>query len=272
VNTVVEAAPTEYRLVTLGRRQSRFSLLIPSPDGTSAGVPFVETDENLLDYLAAWESGNSWVLTGPPGVGKTATVQALSRLCGLPLHILQGHSDLEPGDIAGVPKLGEGGGWIGSPLLAATLTGGIAYIDDIGKIANERAFSLLASLLDHRRTLQSSTMGLTITAHPRFRFCCSMNSSDPALPGYIRSRLLAFSVDYPSHRQLQAIAKAHFGASEDAALLEVFKHWLAEQKQSLAPREALAILRFAKALRDGKRGSDFVALLRRAATHVLPRE
>lgn len=275
MNATLVAEPTEYRLVELGEGRGRFSMLIPEPDSARGKAPFVEVDQNLLDYLACFEAGCSFLLTGPPGCGKTATIQALCELSGRQLFTIQGHSDIEPQDLAGIPRLGqEDGGWIGSPLMAAVLTGGVAYVDDIGKIAaSERALSLLASVLDHRHTLQSSLMGLTLVAHTDFRFCCSMNSSDPPLPDYIAQRLLKFRVDYPSHRQLRAIVQAHFAEDDSAALLEAFGRWLSEQKQSIAPRDAITIVRFSSAMQRANSAKihDLFALIEKAASNVLPR-
>ena len=81
-------------------------------------------------------------------------------------------------DVLGVEDVGAtGNGTIAyhaSPLVTAVLTGGICVLDE-GNRMNEKSWASLASLLDHRRCVESIIAGIQIRAHEDFRCCVTMN-------------------------------------------------------------------------------------------------
>jgi MoxR-like ATPase len=199
--------------------------------------------------LAAWETGLHFSLIGPPGVGKNELVYELARIAKSPFHIIQGHEELSPEDLAAGARIGSGNRveYIGSPLLAAMLDGGICFFDEIGKVP-ARALSLLASVLDDRRTLTSAITGITLTAHPEFRFCAALNDADScSLPAYINERLLPrFKIGHRTPEETAAIVKARLGlAAEDLFLLESFRDEAA-RRETPSPRLALTIVKYAR--------------------------
>jgi MoxR-like ATPase len=235
--------------VLLGDRHS-VPVLLPDADPLPS-ARFVGRSDLIANCQAAWfgHVGNPlhFRLVGPPGVGKNELVYELARIRQQPLHVIQGHEELFPEDLACTARIADGQRieYIGSPLLAAMLRGGICFFDEIGK-APSRALSLLASVLDDRRTLTSVLGGFTVRAHPDFRFCAAMNDADAAtggLPGFLDERLRpAFAMGYPPPAESAAIALSRLPV-DDAALLEAFRRWAASQRL-LSPRRAIALLGF----------------------------
>ena len=200
--------------------------------------------------MAAWEAGLHFSLIGPPGIGKNELVYELARIAKAPLHIMQGHEELTPEDLAAGARIGSGNRvveYIGSPLLAAMADGGICFFDEIGKVP-ARALSLLASALDDRRTLTSAITGITLTAHPEFRFCAALNDADAcSLPAYISERLQPrFKIGHRTPEETAEIVKVRLGlAAEDLYLLESFRDEAA-LRETPSPRLALTIVKYAR--------------------------
>ncbi|MEQ1758611.1 MAG: AAA family ATPase [Vicinamibacterales bacterium] len=226
------------------------TVLMPDPDPLPPSR-FVGRRGLLACCQAAWfgVDGDAlhFRLSGPPGVGKNELVYELARLRQQPLYIIQGHEELMPEDLACTARIADGQRieYVGSPLLAAMLVGGVCFFDEIGKVPS-RALSLLASVLDDRRTISSVLGGFTVQAHPGFRFCAAMNDADAAtagLPGFLDERLRpAFTMGYAPAAEVAAIAAARV-RTNDAALLNAFSAWAASE-QNLSPRRAIALLNY----------------------------
>lgn len=233
--------------VVLGGRH-RVTVLLPAPDPLPPRR-FVGRRDLAARCQAAWfgdaREALHFRLSGPPGVGKNELVYELAHARQQPLYIIQGHEELMPEDLACTARIvgRQRIEYVGSPLLAAMLTGGICLFDEIGK-APSRALSLLASVLDDRRTLTSILAGFTVAAHPEFRFCAAMNDADAAtagLPEFLDERLRpSFSLGYPPPEEAARIAAGRVDV-HTAALLDAFRDWAATQDQ-LSPRRAIALL------------------------------
>lgn len=243
-----------FRSVELGDG-NRIPVLIPEPDIVPER-PFVGREKLVTHCMAAWLAGHGGALhfrlSGPPGVGKNELVYYLAReVEQKPLFIMHGHEELTPEDVACTARVNPDGRveYVGSPLLAAMVRGGICFFDEIGKVPS-RSLSLLASVLDDRRTLTSVLAGFSVHAHPDFRFCAALNDTDAAtngLPGYIDERLRpAFQMDYPPIEELLAIVSRQQDTTA-AVLLRSFREW-ALLHEATSPREALKIVSFAARL------------------------
>jgi MoxR-like ATPase len=279
------ARSKEFTPHSFGGRERPITVLLPEPDVPPA-KPFVGRDDVVAQCLAAWLGGDDgqgalhFRLVGPPGSGMNTLVYHLAQAhLNKPMWILQGHEELAPEDIACTARVTNGGQveYVGSPLLAAMVHGGIAFVDEIGKIP-ARALSLLAGVLDDRLTLTSVLAGFSVRAHPDFRFCAAMNDADAAtqgLPGYIDERLRpVFRLDYPPVEETVRIVAANL-ANLPAALLEQFRHWASSRPQ-LSPRQALTLMHYALRLHRLRGGrslntSQAAALLEDAAAAVQER-
>jgi MoxR-like ATPase len=218
----------------------------PIPD-----EPFVGRDDLIGKALAAWSEvdGTSplhFRLYGPPGTGKNALVYELARILQKDLYIINGNGELDVEDIACTPVIDrENTGiitYVGSPLFAAMVRGGIAFFDEIAK-APHGTLAALASVLDRRGTLTSVTAAIRIKAAPGFLFCAALNEDEEkstGLPDYIGERTLpAIRVGPPVFEDLMQILESQMSADSDLWLegfAELFR------QVGLSPRSAVKLI------------------------------
>lgn len=168
-------------------------------------MPPVQTDDEWIDYnqytrqleaawlrLSAVEPPLNPRLIGEPGLGKTTLACAVARKLKRDVYIFQCTMDTRPEDLlvtavlTGEKKIE----YRGSSVVSALINGGILILDE-GNRMPERTWASLAPLLDSRRYVESTLVGIRIHGHADFRVCVTMNddSSVYELPGYIQSRL-----------------------------------------------------------------------------------
>ena len=102
-------------------------------------------------------------ITGQPGVGKTTLAMSGARERKQHLYIYQCTADTRPEDLLVSPVISDSGSitYQASPLVTAMLTGGICLLDE-GNRMNEKSWASLASLLDHRRCVESIVAGIQL--------------------------------------------------------------------------------------------------------------
>ncbi|OPZ86951.1 MAG: Denitrification regulatory protein NirQ [bacterium ADurb.Bin429] len=195
---------------------------IPSPGSFGS---FVGREEELKLLTAAWIAGKnalplSPLLIGEPGVGKNRLVYEMARRTGRDLYIFQGHEDVTSEDLACSVRFSDNDSkimdYVVSPLVTAMITGGICFIDEIGKI-RPRALALLVSVLDERRYIDSILLSERVEAHRGFRFVAATNTGDiNYLPEFIRSRLRPLiKIGYPKREEINSIIKRQFLSHAD---------------------------------------------------------
>jgi MoxR-like ATPase len=200
-------------------------------------------------------------LQGPPGVGKNELVYEIARRMKRPLHIIHGHEEITPEDLSIllVPDARLSGSMMvplvlrASPLATALYCGGLVFFDEINRVP-ERALAPLASVLDARQSIYSSTLGFSIEAkneqaRGEFRFCCALNPelsrAGRDLPDYIQQRLLpVIRVEKLQLGQLLEIIKDGVRCHEEIRMAFA-EEYVASQRHDISLRQAMAIVSFA---------------------------
>lgn len=178
---------------------------------------WVGQEEVVQQLMAAWTVTSSADLPmnprliGKPGVGKTTLAYTVAKALKKPVWLFQATMDTRPEDLLISPVISEGQQikYVASSLVSAVIGGGVCILDE-GNRMSEKSWASLAPLLDHRRYIESIVAGVTIKAHPEFRFCTTMNedSSTYEIPEYILSRIQpGIHIDFPSEDEEYSILK-----------------------------------------------------------------
>jgi len=242
--------------------------------------------EILRQLLACWlmvdtqDSPLSPRIVGHPGVGKTTLAMAATQERKQDLYIYQCTADTRPEDLLVSPVIAEGGTIIyqASPLVTAMLTGNICLLDE-GNRMNEKSWASLASLLDHRRLIESVVAGVQIVAHEHFRCCVTMNedASTYEVPDYILSRLQpTLKVEFPSKDHELAILRYHLPFAP-AELLHLTVDFLQKAHQldlSFSVRDGIHTIQYAlkRMAQDPNHPLAYDVTWREALTKVLGEE
>ncbi|GAC1521218.1 MAG: AAA family ATPase [Polyangiales bacterium] len=208
---------------------------LASPDAHDG--EWLDYNEYALQLEAAWlrmstvEPPLNPRLIGEPGLGKTTLACAVGRKLGREVYIFQCTMDTRPEDLLITPVLtGERRvEYRASSVVTAMIRGGVLLLDE-GNRMPERSWASLAPLMDDRRTVESTLVGVKVHAHPDFRLCVTMNddSSVFELPGYIQSRLKPkIEIVAPPWEMQEKIVRLKCPGVSDALLCAVF----AELKQ-----------------------------------------
>src|SRR5262245_49007454 len=156
----------------IGRSVSVEGVTLRLAQPLDAGQEWIGSREILTQLLACWlvidkkDLPLSPRITGPPGIGKTTLAMSGARERKQDLYIFQCTADTRPEDLLITPVLAESGtiAYHASPLVSAILTGSICVLDE-GNRMNEKSWASLASLLDHRRCIESIVAGILVKAH-----------------------------------------------------------------------------------------------------------
>ena len=115
---------------------------------------------------------------------------------------------------------------------------------------SEKSWASLAPLLDHRRSVDSVVAGVSISAHPDFRFVTTMNddASTYELPEYIHSRLMPqIFIDFPEEDEERAILHTQVAGVDDEVVEYVLGFLRAAHLADLrySVRDGLNVARYA---------------------------
>jgi MoxR-like ATPase len=189
---------------------------------------WVGQKELIKQVLAAWmvidekDAPFNPRLVGKPGVGKTTLGYAAAKQLNRQIYLFQATMDTRPEDLIITPVMGGDGQikYAASSLVTAMIKGGVCILDE-GNRMSEKSWASLAPLLDDRRYVESIITGLTISAHPNFRFVVTINedASTYEIPEYIHSRLQPqILIDFPSREDELLILKENLPFADEDIL------------------------------------------------------
>ncbi|KAK5956684.1 AAA ATPase midasin [Knufia fluminis] len=137
------------------------------------------TLRNTMRTVRALQTSRPLLLEGNPGVGKTAIVSSLARLCGRPLSRVNLSDQTDLMDLFGAdaPAEGEGLGnfiWRDGPLLRAMQAGHWVLLDEMN-LASQSVLEGLNACLDHRQEVYIAELDRTFKCHPDFTLFATQN-------------------------------------------------------------------------------------------------
>jgi MoxR-like ATPase len=218
---------------------------------------WVGQEDLIKQVLAAWmvidekDLPFNPRLIGKPGAGKTTLGYAAARQLGCEVYLFQATMDTRPEDLIITPVMGGDGTikYAASPLVTAMIRGGVCILDE-GNRMSEKSWASLAPLLDDRRYVESIITGLTIRAHPDFRFAVTMNddASTYEIPEYIHSRLQPqIFIDFPERDDELLILKENlpFGDKEIMEYVVDFLQRAHAMDEVYSVRDGINMVRYA---------------------------
>ena len=191
-------------------------------------LKWVGQKELIKQVLAAWmvidekDVPFNPRLVGKPGVGKTTLGYAAAKQLNRQVYLFQATMDTRPEDLIITPVMGGDGQvkYAASSLVTAMIRGGVCILDE-GNRMREKSWASLAPLLDDRRYTESLITGLTLSAHPDFRFVVTINedASTYEIPEYIHSRLQPqIFIDFPDRDDELLILKENLPFADEDIL------------------------------------------------------
>ena len=142
------------------------------------------------------------------------------------MYFFQSTSDTAPNDLLINPIVVESSKdsshveYVASTVVTAMIVGGALILDE-GNRMQEKAWASLAPLLDSRRYIESTSIGLMLKAHPNFKFISTMNDDASCfeLPEYIKSRLHPYiSLDFPERSEERGILEVNLPHTDPTVL------------------------------------------------------
>lgn len=243
-------------------------------------LKWVGQKELIKQVLAAWmvidekDVPFNPRLVGKPGVGKTTLGYAAANQLNRQVYLFQATMDTRPEDLIITPVMGGDGQvkYAASSLVTAMIRGGVCILDE-GNRMSEKSWASLAPLLDDRRYVESLITGLTLSAHPEFRFVVTINedASTYEIPEYIHSRLQPqIFIDFPDREDELLILKENLPFADEDILnyMVDFLQRAHGADEVYSVRDGINMARYALKMMHGTRMSRSEAM-HRAILNVL---
>lgn len=184
--------------------------------------PFVELMENFrkpsfYDTMKlVVENGKHVSLAGPPGIGKTTSVEQLACEAGMPLVSVGGEQGFRKRDLIGSQEIINGTTkFLVAEFAAAAVNGWWAKIDE-ANAADADAIMVLNAVTSAPYVI--NIHGRQYPVHPDFRLFITYNHGligTKPLPPAFKDRFFPIKMSFPTNGQLRRILEAH-GMPSDA--------------------------------------------------------
>jgi hypothetical protein len=178
--------------------------------------PFVEPMENFRKpsfyntMKTVVEHGKHISLAGPPGIGKTTSVEQLAADVGMPLVSVGGEQGFRKRDLIGTQEIINGTTkFLVAEFAAAAVNGWWAKIDE-ANAADADAIMVLNAVTSAPYVI--NIHGKQYPVHPNFRLFITYNHGligTKPLPPAFKDRFFPVKLSFPSNSQLRLILEAH---------------------------------------------------------------
>jgi MoxR-like ATPase len=179
--------------------------------------------------VTALRTGRHIVLEGPPGVGKSTLLRAVSDAIGWGMEFVEGNAELTPARLVGShdPAVVLERGYIPEafaegPLMTAMRTGALLYVEELNRVPEETLNVLITALAEGEITVPR--LG-HVKADPRFRLIAAMNPFDAVgtarVGQAIYDRMCRISLGYLDEEAERLIVRRVTGASGETVDLAV---------------------------------------------------
>jgi MoxR-like ATPase len=176
----------------------------------------------IKSILAAMEAGKHILLEGPPGTSKSTLLRRISKVAGIPFHIVEGNIDLTPAKLVGhfnpakvmadsyLPEYFEKG-----PLTQAMETGGIFYIEEFNRMPADVSNVLISPMEEGEMFIPRYG---TVHAVQPFTVIAAQNPYDDV--GTVRvsrafmDRICMIKTGYQAEEEEQEVVRARTGVED----------------------------------------------------------
>ena len=180
----------------------------------------VGREREITAILAAISAGRDLLLEGPPGIGKSTILRAITRHYGIPLVLVEGNADLTPAKLIGYHNPAQvvrhgyrPEDFVPGPLPDAMQRGGFLYIEEFNRVPEDTLNALLTAMAEREITIPR--VG-TLRALPTFRIVAAMNPFDNVgtarISISIYDRLCRLAMGYQSEEEEREIVARRTGS------------------------------------------------------------
>ncbi|MDI3341335.1 MAG: MoxR family ATPase [Sphaerobacter sp.] len=181
----------------------------------------VGREREITGILAAISAGRDLLLEGPPGIGKSTILRAVTRHYGIPLVLVEGNADLTPAKLIGYHNPAQvvrhgyrPEDFVPGPLPDAMQRGGFLYIEEFNRVPEDTLNTLLTAMAEREITIPR--VG-TLRALPTFRIVAAMNPFDNVgtarISVSIYDRLCRLAMGYQSEDEERRIVALRTGSA-----------------------------------------------------------
>ncbi len=222
----------------------------------------VARGEEIKNILAVLDAGRHLILEGAPGTTKSTILRAITEVCQIPFHLVEGNVDLTPSKLIGhfnpakVIADDYKEEYFEKGPLSRAMEGGLLYIEEFNRMPPDTANVLITAVEEGE--IHIPRYGV-VKAHPLFRVICAQNPFDDVgtmrVSRAIYDRLCRIRLDYQSEKEEEEIVRRRTGCMDENLVKIAVKvaretRYHDEVKQGASVRGAMDMVLIALRLRE----------------------